>query len=128
MEVNLPDVVAEVTAAHDRYNKAIDEGDVATLNELFRNAPETMRYGPAEILYGWDQISTYRSTKWSGGKRRIDDTRVTTYGRDYAVAAILYDRADLNGKIGRQMQTWARFPEGWRIVAAHVSAIDPPKG
>lgn len=127
MQVNLPDVVAEVKSAHDRYNKAIDDGDVATLNELFRNGPETMRYGPAEILYGWHQISTFRSTRWAGGKRRLYDTIVTTYGRDCAVAATLYERADLNGRIGRQMQTWARFPEGWRIVAAHVSSIEPPK-
>ncbi len=127
MQINLPDVVAEVTAAYNRYNAAIDGGDVATLNELFRNAPETLRYGPTENLHGWQAISTFRSTKWSGGQRRLYETIVTTYGRDFAVASTLYDRADLKGRMGRQMQTWGRFPEGWRIIAAHVSIIDPPK-
>lgn len=128
MQINLPDVVAEVTTAYNRYNKAIDEGDVATLNELFKEAPETLRYGPAENLYGHKAISSFRSNKWSGGKRRLYETIVTTYGRDFAVASTLYDRQDLNGRVGRQMQTWGRFPEGWRIIAAHVSVIDPPKG
>jgi hypothetical protein len=127
MQINIPEVVAEVTAAYNRYNTAIDEGNVATLNELFKNAPETLRYGPAENLYGWTAISSFRSNKWSGGKRRLYETIVTTYGRDFAVASTLYDRADLKGRIGRQMQTWARFPEGWRVIAAHVSAIDSPK-
>jgi hypothetical protein len=128
MQINLPDVVAEVTAAYNRYNSAIDVGDAGTLNELFHNAPQTLRYGPAENLYGWQAISAFRSTKWSGAKRRLYETIVTTYGRDFAVASTLFDRPDLNGRVGRQMQTWSRFPEGWRIIAAHVSIIDPPKG
>ena len=128
MQINLPDVVAEVTAAYNRYNSAIDGGYAATLNELFHNAPQTLRYGPAENLYGWQAISTFRSTKWSGARRRLYETIVTTYGRDFAVASTLFDRPDLNGRVGRQMQTWSRFPEGWRIIAAHVSIIDPPKG
>jgi hypothetical protein len=127
MQINLPDAVAEVTAAYNRYNTAIDEGDVATLNELFKSAPETLRYGPAENLYGWNAISSFRSTKWSGGMRDLFETIVTTYGREFAVASTLYRRSDLGGKVGRQMQTWAKFPEGWRIIAAHVSVIDPPK-
>ena len=126
MQINLPDVVAEVTSAYNRYNYAIDMGDAATLNELFRDAPETLRYGPAENLYGWQAISTFRSTKWSGAKRRLYETIVTTYGRDFAVASTLFERADLNGRMGRQLQTWGRFSEGWRIIAAHVSIIDPP--
>ena len=71
MQINLSDIVAEVTAAYNRYNSAIDMGDAATLDELFRSAPETLRYGPAENHYGWQAISTFRSTKWSGAKRRL---------------------------------------------------------
>lgn len=127
MQINIPDVLAEVTDAHHRYNRAIDDGDVASLNGFFKNAAQTLRYGPAENLFGYDAIANFRSTKWSGGERRILRTDVTTYGRDFATAAILFDRPTMTGKVGRQMQTWARFPEGWRIVAAHVSLIDIPK-
>ena len=128
MQINMPEVVAEVTDAHHRYNKAIDEGDVATLNGFFNAAPQTLRYGPAENLFGYDAIANFRSTKWSGGERRILRTDVSTYGRDFGTAAILYERPGMTGKVGRQMQTWVRFPEGWRIVAAHVSVIELPKG
>ena len=128
MQVNIPEVVAEVADAHERYNKAIDEGDVAALNGFFKNAPQTLRYGPAENLFGHDAISSFRSNKWTTAERRILKTDVTTYGRDFAIAAILFDRPTMKDKVGRQMQSWARFPEGWRIVAAHVSVIETPKG
>lgn len=127
MQVNIPEVVAEVTEAHDRYNKAIDDGDVTALNGFFKQAPQTVRLGPGENLYGYDAIAGFRSTKWAPAERRTLRADVTTYGRDFAVASILFDRPTAPGKVGRQMQTWARFPEGWRIVAAHVSMIDAPK-
>ena len=128
MQINLPDVVAEVTDAHERYNKAIDEGDVAALNGFFNKSPQTVRLGPAENLYGYDAIAGFRSNKWAPAERHILRADVTTYGRDYAVASILFNRPTMKDKVGRQMQTWVRFPEGWRIVAAQVSIIDTPKG
>lgn len=128
MEVDLPDVVAEVTAQFQRYEQALVTNDVAVLDELFRNDPRTLRYGITENLYGYDEISTFRAARSpSGLMRRTARTVISTYGRDTAVASTLFFRDSAPGRVGRQMQTWIRFPEGWRIVAAHVSIIDEPK-
>jgi hypothetical protein len=125
MEIDLPEVVAEVTAAFQRYEKALVTNDVATLDALFRDDPRTIRYGGFENLYGYKEIMAFRATRPSAGlDRTLSKTVITTYGRDFAVASTLYDRATFPGKVGRQMQTWVRFPEGWRVVAAHVSMID----
>ncbi|MGO9699826.1 MAG: oxalurate catabolism protein HpxZ [Xanthobacteraceae bacterium] len=127
MEIDLPEVVAEVQAAFDRYEKALDENDVATLNSTFRNDPRTIRYGGTENLYGYEEIEAFRVARTPPGRRTISKTVISTYGRDHAVASTLFHRAAVPGKVGRQMQTWVRFPEGWRVVAAHVSLIDEPK-
>lgn len=127
MDIDLPDVLAEVTAQFERYEKALVSNDVAVLDELFRNDPRTLRYGIAENLYGYGAISGFRAARSPVGlMRRTDRTVITTYGRDSAVASTLFYRDSLPGKVGRQMQTWVRFPEGWRIVAAHVSIINEP--
>ncbi|HEV3499396.1 MAG TPA: oxalurate catabolism protein HpxZ [Bradyrhizobium sp.] len=127
MHVDLPEVLAEVTAQFARYEKALVSNDVAVLGELFRNDSRTLRYGIGEILYGHDAISAFRAARSPIGLgRRTDKTVITTYGRDTAVASTLFYRDSLPGRVGRQMQTWVRFPEGWRIVAAHVSIIDEP--
>ena len=128
MEIDLPDVVAEVAAQFVRYEKALVTNDVAVLDELFRNDSRTLRYGIAENLYGYDAIMAFRAARSPAGLMRTTDrTVITTYGRDSAVASTLFYRDGAPGKVGRQMQTWVRFPEGWRIVAAHVSMIDKPK-
>ena len=128
MEIDLPEVVAEVKAAFERYERALVANDVATLDELFRNDPRTIRYGAAENLYGHAEIAAFRRRVRRHGLARIlSRTVISTYGRDYAVASTLYHRASVPGKIGRQMQTWVRFTEGWRVVAAHVSLIDKPR-
>jgi hypothetical protein len=128
MEIDLPEVVAEVTAAFDRYEKALVSNDVATLDALFRDDPRTIRYGGFENLYGYKEIMAFRAARPSVGlARTLSKTVISTYGRDFAVASTLYDRPSFAGKIGRQMQTWVRFPEGWRVVAAHASMIDEPK-
>ncbi len=126
LAIDLPDVVAEVKAAHDRYERALVSNDDAILGASFRNDARTVRYGNAENLYGYAQIETYRARSSGPGQRMLSKTVITTYGRDFAVASTLSYRAAAPGKVGRQMQTWARFPEGWRIVAAHVSTIDEP--
>ncbi len=129
MEVDLPDVVAEVTAQFQRYEQALVSNDVAVLGELFRNDRRTLRYGIGENLYGHGEISAFRAARSPAGlMRRTARTVITTYGRDSAVASTLFYRDSAPGKVGRQMQTWIRFPEGWRIVAAHVSIIDEAKG
>jgi hypothetical protein len=128
MEIDLPEVVAEVTAAFECYEKALMSNDVATLDELFRKDPRTIRYGGAEILYGYNEIAAFRAARSAVGlARTLSKTVISTYGRDHAVASTLYHRPSQPGKIGRQMQTWVRFPEGWRVAAAHVSVIDEPK-
>ncbi|VIO67712.1 oxalurate catabolism protein HpxZ [Bradyrhizobium ivorense] len=128
MDIDLPDVLAEVTAQFERYEKALVTNDVAVLDELFRNDKRTLRYGIGENLYGYEEIMAFRAARSAVGlMRRIDRTVITTYGRDAAVASTLFYRDSTPGKVGRQMQTWVRFPEGWRIVAAHVSVIDEPR-
>ena len=127
MEIDLPEVVAEVKAAFERYEKALGDNDVATLNSLFRDDPRTIRYGGTENLYGYAEIEAFRVARAPPGVRTITRTVITSYGRDHAVASTLFRRSSTAGKVGRQMQTWVRFPEGWRIVAAHVSMIDEPK-
>ena len=128
MQVDLPDVISEVSAQFERYEKALVSNDVAVLDELFRADPRTLRYGIGENLYGYDAIMAFRAARPSVGlMRRIDKTVITSYGRDTAIASTLFYRESLPGKVGRQMQTWVRFPEGWRVVAAHVSVIPEPK-
>jgi hypothetical protein len=130
MEIDLPDVLAEITAEFTRYEKALVSNDVAVLDELFRNDARTLRYGVGENLYGYEAIMAFRAARSPIGLgRRTDKTVITTYGRDTALASTLFYRDAWSGsKVGRQMQTWVRFPEGWRIVAAHVSIIDEPQG
>jgi len=128
MQVDLPDVLAEVTEQFARYEKALVTNDVAVLDELFRNDARTLRYGVGENLYGFDAIKAFRAARSPIGLgRRTDKTVITAYGRDTAVASTLFYRDSLAGRVGRQMQTWVRFAEGWRIVAAHVSIIDEPR-
>ena len=128
MQVDLPDVLAEVTAAFQRYEAALVSNDVAVLDELFRDDSRTLRYGIGENLYGYPEIKAFRSGRSPLNLTRdLAKTLITTYGRDTAVASTLFHRAAAPAKVGRQMQTWVRFPEGWRIVAAHVSMIDLPK-
>jgi hypothetical protein len=128
MDIDLPEVVAEVRQAFDRYEKALVGNDVAALNDLFRDDPRTIRYGATENLYGFAEIKSFRAARSPVGVgRTISDTVITTFGREFAIASTLYQRPSAPGKIGRQMQTWVKFTEGWRVVAAHVSLIDPPK-
>ncbi|WP_315835899.1 oxalurate catabolism protein HpxZ [Bradyrhizobium prioriisuperbiae] len=128
MEVDLPDVVAEVSEAFARYEKALVSNDVETLDALFRDDPRTLRYGGAENLYGYEAIKAFRAGRSPVGlERELSKTVISTYGRDTAVASTLFHRASAPDKVGRQMQTWVRFVDGWHIVAAHVSVIPTPK-
>jgi len=127
MEIDNPDVKAEVEKAFEDYEKALVSNDVAMLDRLFLKAPTTIRYGGAENLYGYDEIAAFRSARSAAGlERSLDRTVITTYGRDFATASTLFYRDTAPGKVGRQMQTWVRTADGWRVVAAHVSIIDKP--
>jgi hypothetical protein len=128
MEIDLPEVVAQVRTAFERYEQALIANDVAALDAMFHDDPRTIRYGGAENLYGFEAIEAFRAARSPVGlARTLSKTVITTYGRDHAVASTLFHRASAPGKIGRQMQTWVRFSQGWRVVAAHVSLIDEVK-
>jgi len=124
MIIDAPDVVVEVMAAFSRYETALVTNDVDTLNALFHDDTRTIRYGGGENLYGYQAIKAFRAARSPTDlARRLGRTVITAYGQDTAVASTLFYRDSLPGKVGRQMQTWVRFREGWRIVAAHVSVI-----
>ena len=127
-DIDLPDVVAEVRDMFAVYEKALTSNDVAMLDSLFHKDGRTLRYGIGENLYGYEAIAAFRAARNPAGLMRdLSKTAITAYGRDMAVASTLFHRASTAGKVGRQMQTWVRFSEGWRIVAAHVSIIDLPQ-
>jgi hypothetical protein len=128
MQINLPDILAEVATAFARYEKALVTNDIAVLDELFRTADETVRFGIAENLFGIEEIRSFRNNRPPINLARdVARTSITTYGKDFATTAITFHRAGAPGKVGRQMQSWVRFPEGWRVVAAHVSLIPSPE-
>jgi Protein of unknown function (DUF3225) len=123
MQINLPEVLAEVQAAFARYEQALVSNDVAVLDELFWNSPHTLRYGVAENLYGYEAIAAFRAGRPAQGlTRQVLRTAITTYGLNLATTNIEFQREG-SSKVGRQSQTWVRMPEGWRVVAAHVSLM-----
>lgn len=122
--INDPNVVKGVEAEFAAYYRALAANDVAALNGFFFDSPATIRYGNAEVLYGYAEIKAYRSTVTTAATPNPERTVITTFGKDFATAATLHRRP--SGKLGRTTQTWVRFPQGWRIVAAHVSTIDEP--
>jgi Protein of unknown function (DUF3225) len=125
MDINVPDVRAEVEAAFAMYEKALMANDVDTLQSLFWDSPHTIRYGIGENLYGYDEVGAFRAARSPVGLARTTSrTVITTFGRDFATASTLFHRESAPGKVGRQMQTWMRTAYGWRVVAAHVSVID----
>jgi hypothetical protein len=125
MEINLPDIKAEVEAAFARYETALVSNDVDALQSLFWDSSHTIRYGMGENLHGHEEIGAFRAARSPVGLgRSTTRTVITTFGRDFATASTLFHRATVPGKVGRQMQTWVRTPAGWRVVAAHVSMID----
>ncbi|MEA2869335.1 MAG: hypothetical protein QOE39_4050 [Bradyrhizobium sp.] len=127
MDIDLPEVVAEVTAEFERYEQALVSNDVAVLDGIFRDDPRSIRYGGGENLYGYREIEAFRAARSPIGLDRTrSKTVITTYGHDFAVTSTLFQRPTMVGKVGRQMQTWVRFDEGWRVVAAHVSVINEP--
>lgn len=121
MQVNIPEVLAEVSAAFQRYEQALVSNDVAVLDELFWDSPYTLRYGVGENLYGYAAIQAFRAGRPAHNlARTLRNTVITTYGHDFATANTEFERGAVRG---RQSQTWLRLPEGWRVVAAHVSLL-----
>ncbi len=126
LAINLPDVHAEVTAVFARYEHALVNNLVDELDALFWPSAHTVRYGAAENLHGIAAIRAFRAARPAVGlARQLQDTVITTFGRDMATAMTTF-RRDGSTKVGRQSQTWVRLPAGRQVVAAHVSLIDPP--
>lgn len=124
MQINLPEIVEEVSKAFDAYEAALTGNDVSTLDALFWTSPEVIRFGATENLYGHDEILAFRQSRPSKGLDRVlRNTVITTFGRNFATANTEFTR-DGSDRIGRQSHAWARLPEGWRIVAAHVSLME----
>ncbi|CAI1706085.1 oxalurate catabolism protein HpxZ [Serratia proteamaculans] len=121
--IDRPAVLAEVNSAFYRYEQALIGNDIEVLDELFWHDGRTVRYGATENLYGIDQIRDFRQRRPSKGlDRLLENTVITTYGDDMAVASTEFRRPG-SDRLGRQMQTWVKLPCGWRIVAAHVSLM-----
>jgi hypothetical protein len=123
MTINDPEVMAEVAAAFAAYETALMANDVATLDRLFWASPQVLRYGVGENLYGQDEIVAFREARPGGSPQRIlTRTVITTFGQDYATANSEFVREG-SMRVGRQSHAWVRLPQGWRIVAAHVSLM-----
>jgi hypothetical protein len=123
LEIDIPEAVAELTAAFDAYERALIGNDIAAVNELFWNSPEAVRFGTreAELQYGYAEIATFRLRRGPLDQRRtLRNRRITTFGRDFGIVNVEFIRANTK-KIGRQSQTWWRSDGGWKIVSAHVS-------
>ena len=124
MDINRPDILAEVTAAFERYEDALVHNRIEVLDELFWPSEFTVRYGVGENLVGIEAIRAFRLARPSQGlARTLQNTVITTYGRDFGTTMTEFQR-DGSTRHGRQSQSWVRLPQGWRVVAAHVSVID----
>ncbi len=123
MDVNIPEIHAEVSAAFARYEDALVNNRTDVLDELFWTSDFTVRYGVGENLRGIEAIRAFRLARPSVGlARTLQHTVITTFGREFATAMTEFQREG-SASTGRQSQTWVRLPEGWRVVAAHVSLL-----
>jgi ketosteroid isomerase-like protein len=126
LEINIPEVVAEVTEAFERYERALVANDVAALDAMFWNNPNTLRFGIAENLYGYEAIAAFRSSRPPINlTRHLKNTTIVSYGRDFATANTEFQRVG-STVTGRQSHVWVRTADGWRIAAAHVSLMPAP--
>ena len=126
MLIDDPETLAEITVVFEAYEKALLENDSATLDAMFLRSDKAVRYGVAEVQYGIEEVRRFR-TMQRPFDRTLSRTVITTYGRDMAIASTLFHRPDFPGQVGRQMQTWVRTREGWRVAAAHISMMDDPE-
>lgn len=123
MQLNRPEVLAELSAAFARYEDALVNNRLGVLDELFWDSAQTVRYGVGENLYGIDAIRDFRNARPAQGlARTLQRTVLSTFGDDFGSAMTEFRREGGN-KLGRQSQTWCRIDGRWRIVAAHVSLL-----
>ena len=122
MIVNDPETLAQATAIFEAYETALLANDNATLEAMFLPSEQTIRYGVAEVQHGYEEIRAFRKVQ-APFERTLSRTVITTYGKDFAIASTLFLRDDFPGEVGRQMQTWVRTDDGWKVAAAHVSMM-----
>ncbi len=123
MIVDDPATLAEVAQKFEAYETALMTNDVAALDDFFWPSELALRFGVGESLFGFDAIAAFRAARGGSPPRRLQATRITSFGKDYAVATTEFLR-DGEKRVGRQSQVWVKFPEfGWRIVSAHVSLV-----
>ncbi|UXA51554.1 oxalurate catabolism protein HpxZ [Xanthomonas prunicola] len=119
-DIDLPEVIAQVTEAFDAYERALMRDDIAAMDTLFHAAPSTVRYGVGEVLYGIEAIRAFRIGRGGSPQRQLVHVEVHSYGRDHATTHAEFVRESSSAR-GRQSQSWVRFADGWKVVAAHVS-------
>jgi hypothetical protein len=124
-QVNLPEVLVELRQLYPRYEQALVSNDVETLVSMFWASPEVMRFGATENLYGHDELEAFRKSRPAANlARTVTRLDIVSFGRDFASITLEFERDTPKGKVsGRQSQVWVRFPQGWRIVSAHVSLL-----
>lgn len=123
MMVNDPHTLAKLEALNARYELALMTNDVEALDAMFWQSPDVVRMGVGENLYGIDEIAAFRAARPGGSPQRIVlNAHITAFGCDFGIINLEFQRTG-GGSIGRQSQTWVRFPDGWRIVSAHVSLM-----
>jgi hypothetical protein len=127
MLIDDPETLAEITAVFEAYEKALLENDSATLDAMFLHSDKAVRYGVAEVQYGIEEVRRFRAVQ-KPFDRTLSRTIITSYGREMAIASTLFHRPDFPGQVGRQMQTWVRTREGWRVAAAHISMMGDMQG
>lgn len=120
MTIDDPALLAEVTAAFHQYERALMADDIAAMDALFHDAPTTNRYGAGEVLYGIEEIRAFRKGRGGSPQRRLGRVAITVYGDSFATADAEFFRENSSSR-GRQTQSWVRFPDGWKVVSAHVS-------
>jgi hypothetical protein len=125
MTINDPDVIAELEDLYPDYETALVNNDVDRLVAMFWASPRAVRFGATENLYGIDEIRAFRKGRPTVNlARQVKELRITSFGRDFASIHLEFERVVEGRRInGRQSQTWVRFPQGWRIVSAHVSTL-----
>ena len=126
-QINSPEVLAELQELYPRYEQALVSNDVETLVAMFWASPEVMRFGVTENLYGHNELDDFRKSRPSANlARTVTRLDIVSFGRDFASITLEFERETAKGKVfGRQSQVWVRFPQGWRIVSAHVSLLPP---
>ncbi|HEY3300919.1 MAG TPA: oxalurate catabolism protein HpxZ [Methylophilaceae bacterium] len=125
LAINLPEVISQVRLAFETYEKNLTENNVDALINSFWRHPNAVRFGANENLYGWQEILNFRQQRTPPAQRELMHTIITTYGDEYANVSTEFKNA--KGEVGRQMQSWIRTQEGWRIAAAHISLLPASK-